>query len=863
MTTAEVSQNTGADDKAALDNSGSRRFPVVLAGFQTRAVQALAEAIAVTQTHIAHDQDRRAIIGRARGTCLLAAPTGSGKTLMIGRTLQTLTPEPIIPAMGFRGSVWFWFTPYSGLVEQTKLALRGDCDGLRARDLFQDRDPDSTRDGDVFVHTWAAVAANNRETRRLRRSNEKALSIDDMIASLREQKWFVGAVIDEAHLNFGMGAKAAASFFLEHLRPDVAILATATPRDAKLQAFCDAADIKQITKVEVARDDVVKEGLNKRGLVAAHLVLDERQRLAIDPNEAILRAAVIHHRKVKTRLADLGIPLVPLLMIQVADVSDAEKDPAGKAKRTLVEYCGMNEESVVIHTSGDPDPAFHSLANDEGVEALVFKLSAATGFDAPRAWSLVSLRSSISPDFGLQVVGRIMRVHRLVRPIHGQDPLLDRGTVFIVDRDRQGGLEAAASQLKALRSSIQPVADQLSIIEVATTDKGNPTQIGADFSVLIQKTSTKDARKDTSDLTLRSALDIAKAVSEAAMAKQPDLPGFFDPLGADAEKQQAATKLGQVVYHLRRDLGIPECLQRERMPTHEQLPQLAFEAAGAFKIDNSVIALLLQPGIDVELRLRELLLSEGEKSERIRVRPSAAKLAEAAQLAFRFSDDIDPRLFRKHLVDRFRKHIEAAGGFNIADVEIRRVIDQIAVYQRERIEDAMREAMGKYIRLEQGDPISEWMPDVDGLFSANKAAFGVFPSRLNGPEKRFAEFIDELPGVRWWMRNPDHPRCTWSVRIVLSNGRSFFPDFVVGVAGRKTPDGVRLVEIKDDGETGRLHADLNYLKILDRHRSYLDVLWVAEGDGDGSTAFHRLSFSKEKGRILMLDQVNVDNLRLD
>jgi hypothetical protein len=41
---------------------------------------------------------------------------------------------------------WFWLTPYSGLVIQTRDALRVECPGLRMRDVKVDRRVDDIKD---------------------------------------------------------------------------------------------------------------------------------------------------------------------------------------------------------------------------------------------------------------------------------------------------------------------------------------------------------------------------------------------------------------------------------------------------------------------------------------------------------------------------------------------------------------------------------------------------------------------------------------------------------------------------------------------------------------------------------------------
>ena len=96
---------------------------------------------------------------------------------------------------------------------------------------------------------------------------------------------------------------------------------------------------------------------------------------------------------------------------------------------------------------------------------LIFKVAVATGFDAPRAWTLVSVRPNRGAGFGLQIVGRIMRVHPLLRAGFGNDDLLDRGYVFLTDPVMQQGLAAAVAELKAVRQSLTVLSDQLDVVE--------------------------------------------------------------------------------------------------------------------------------------------------------------------------------------------------------------------------------------------------------------------------------------------------------------------------------------------------------------------------------------------------------------
>jgi hypothetical protein len=58
---------------------------------------------------------------------------------------------------------------------------------------------------------------------------------------------------------------------------------------------------------------------------------------------------------------------------------------------------------------------------------------------------------------------------------------------------------------------------------------------------------------------------------------------------------------------------------------------------------------------------------------------------------------------------------------------------------------------------------------------------------------------DGISIIRWWHRNEPHK--PWAVQVVLDNGKSFFPDFVIGVKDRPTEDGALLADPKYAFET--------------------------------------------------------------
>ena len=828
-----------------------------LAGYQTRAVDGLTGVIArVARYHDEQPGSRREIALQS-GVTLLQSPTGSSKTLILGRTLEELRGALSRPV------VWFWFAPYAGLVAQTRDALVDQCGSLRVRDVASDREPAGTRDGDVFIQTWGAVAASNKDARRVRRTSESALSFDDLVAALRAQGFFIGVVIDEAHLNFGASAAVAAEFYLNGMSPDFTILATATPSDDKLEAFESKAGIVVGSRIVVPRDEVVQAGLNKAGLMLGVIRFKAGDEDLIDLEQATLTAGWTQHLRIKDRLAERGINVAPLMLVQVENDVAGAPDPVGRVRDKLREI-GVPEAAIATHTSGEPDPDFHTLAYDPDKAVLIFKVAVATGFDAPRAWTLVSVRPNRGRDFGMQIVGRIMRVHPLVRPTHGDDALLNRGYVFLTDPEMQMGLSAAVDELKSVRQSIELITDQLDVYEfgneavaVGAADRPAP---------FIHKPPATDAERQErlanlieTGLVRATVRDLAPALQDQAiqsgeawaqMVQTPlfgNLPEVAKP-GAPVVKAKPNLR----PYPLRRDIDLPRALLRELPPDPTKMNDLVGDIAREFVRSSGIVGLLQRTRTTAQLDLKDLFVAGMAETIDLRLRLSNARIAERAQLAFNFNDSIDPRLLKQAIISELRARADVEG-IDAAENDLRRALDLAGMTEPDKLKEAIKIAQGRSVRVVADEPIPEQYFGPDGLTPAGKAAYGVFPARLNQEEQTFAELLDaDATGtVKWWLRNPENE--TWSTRLVLPSGHRFFPDFVVGISGRTTPDSIALVEIKDDGETGRLQSDNNIEKIRVQHREYKNVFWTYRSSG----TWERARYAEGLHRIVPRDRFDV------
>ncbi len=729
---------------------------------------------------------------------VLVAPTGAGKTGMAIETLAMFAADERV--------LWFWFAPFNGLVEQAASAMRAQAPQLTILDLVNDRRLAAVQNGGVFVTTWSALAASNAEARKARVRSDAGLAIDELLVLARQQGLRVGVVVDEAHHGFHK-AKQAQALFRDVLKPDYALMMTATPRDGDVAGF-ERDTGYRLGRPEdwasVARVDAVAKGLLKPGVrVVRFLARDGDEKQLIDFERLALRECTQTHRAIKAQLAERGIGLTPLMLVQVPDGKVAQE----AARTFLVDSLGFAASAVRLHTSDEPDPDLLALAQDPSVEVLIFKMAVAIGFDAPRAFTLAALRGTRDASFGVQVVGRIVRVHPLLRHRSDLSPALQQGYVFLANAESQEGLLAAGAQINALRTQAPELGSTVTLTvsggqqEVQVVDAGRsfalpfaPAGMGASGGMAAPV--ALDVRGDRIDApapwttAAQSALGLiggdGTAASPSRLSSTP--AGTAMPL---------AMQVAQNTVRYPRRAGVPERIASERLPAAPQ----DFETRLADFVDFS------QDVLSARMKLRAKVLrsesevfdragiSEGEQDIWATLSPEAVA-SKADQIAMRLND-ANQRLIRQRLLERFRAAIEQSGAVPPDDEEeLEQQLDLVLVrhptllskaYKAARLHELQRPAAILREAIESDVPLAP----------AARNAYGVFENDMNTDELAIAQLLDAHPQVRWWHRNRSDARSADSVGLYAwDEGDGFYPDFVISIEERPTPDGIALLEVK-------------------------------------------------------------------
>jgi type III restriction enzyme len=350
---------------------------------------------------------------------LLEAPTGSGKTVMMASLIERIVEElPMQP--GLRDNVAFiWFAPNTLHIQsfQSLQKLYADANKLNCIDLNNLSVNPVLNNKDLLFVNWSAV---DKVKNLWRRENETNTNLETLIENTKAEGTQIILVIDEAHLSAFTGAQAIAVRNL--IQANVEILVTATPTFQRPQRT-----------VSISRKKVIEEQMIKKG-VRINIGLDAAQQNGDNVHIHLLRTAFAKKRELEQLYNnELGENIInPLILIQLPSENSSLSDEDKSIREALegllnVEYnVSTNNGRLAVWLSGERNK--DGLEDRNGLQdVLIFKQAIAQGWDCPRAAILVSYRNIGSPEFGIQTVGRILR---MPHQKHYKNDALNYGYVY-------------------------------------------------------------------------------------------------------------------------------------------------------------------------------------------------------------------------------------------------------------------------------------------------------------------------------------------------------------------------------------------------------------------------------------------------
>jgi type III restriction enzyme len=690
-----------------------------------------------------------ALLRQPSPPCLLRAPTGSGKTYMISRVLEEVNAA--------RPTLWLWFVPFVNLVQQTEDALAANCTGLTPAMLAQGRNQEA-KSGMVLLSTAAGVGrAKDRKAGYDADGDDEVRTLAAFVARAKAQGLALGVVVDEAHI--GLDKTTEFGQFVHWLAADFLIMATATPKDERLLAFLREAGMSAFESFAASRDEVVAARLNKRYIEAVVYDLRQSVQTVADLKRTVLRQAWKRHCKLKRQLQEAGVALTPLLLVQVANgdktVEEAEQD--------LVSLCKVHPGLIGKHSSNDPDPVLMAaIANDSTKEVLIFKQSAGTGFDAPRAFVLASTKPVNDVDFAMQFIGRVMRVARPIRQFYAKPKRIpaefDTAYVYLADAEAQRGFEAAVQASSAVKSQLEGQTEKLVVRQMASGAQVYTNRESAQVPLIYdlplpgdslaspvhcaaQPTPSFGPQASLFD-SLAAPLDEELDEIKPTVTKAVSTAWTVPPLSA-TDWQAALQERGIRAYARRSDLALPKALQREVRPQCTDMARVSEAVASRLEMSDDLQRNAVRAALS-RLKEKEVhteLTAGIRHEEDVLVITDRAALAREAMATLRSLpqvEDEDVRIIVDVLSRRLRGRIDEE--FETADeatlpgeAELKRHARDAAywVIRREaaNMAELMQGIVAEFTTQEAAAALPDWMlfPAALSLAASRKNIYGVMP----------------------------------------------------------------------------------------------------------------------------------------
>src|SRR3989344_973616 len=341
------------------------------------------------------------------------SPTGSGKTFMVSDFIRNLNKLPQWDV----DKAFIWVTFSDNLAIQSRDKFRDYFENTLENNLLtlSDINRGKLQKNEILFLNWQKIVTRAKSTVRVLRRpedetdrKETGFYFEDFIENTHKENREIILIIDEAHTHV---TEKGAKPIIEMINPSVVLHVSATP-DKNLIAESAGYD----SFIKVPYEKVVEQGLIKEKVVVQTEEDIKRYMKEIKQGsleKAMIDLAIEKREEIIKEYKKLNKKINPLVLVQLPNddsnlVGLGEKTKEQIATEILHKK-GVEESKIARWFDKHPKPEFLEEP-DDGHEFLLFKQTAGTGWDCPRAHILVRFREIQSETFDLQTVGRILRM---------------------------------------------------------------------------------------------------------------------------------------------------------------------------------------------------------------------------------------------------------------------------------------------------------------------------------------------------------------------------------------------------------------------------------------------------------------------
>ncbi|HXH53187.1 MAG TPA: DEAD/DEAH box helicase family protein [Sphingomicrobium sp.] len=421
----------------------------------------------------------------------LAAPTGSGKTVIMTALFEAILDAPDdqldwpVDWHPLYDAAILWVSDMPELNEQTKRKIESQSDKIfRASQLITidaDFDYERLEGGKVYFLNTQKLASDRRLSRV---GDNRTWSIWHTLRNTSEampDRFFV--VIDEAHRGMSTARRTEEAqsivqrFIKGHAESGMVKMPLILGLSATPRRFNDLlADTSHtVHRVQVPAEEVRLSGLLKERILIHHPGAPTRAEMGLLSEAS--RRFVEMQQQWGTYCSEEGERVVrPILVIQVEDggANHVTRTNLAAAISTIEEAIGRRlDDSEIAHALQEDGRVAAGdrrirkidasrIEDDPDVSVVFFKMALSTGWDCPRAEVMMSFRRAQDHTYIAQLLGRMVRtplarrVERLAQlnDVHLFLPYFDEDAVTAVIRALQNTEEVPPAEAADARELV-------------------------------------------------------------------------------------------------------------------------------------------------------------------------------------------------------------------------------------------------------------------------------------------------------------------------------------------------------------------------------------------------------------------------
>ncbi|WJJ95740.1 DEAD/DEAH box helicase [Algibacter luteus] len=346
---------------------------------------------------------------------VLKAPTGAGKTVTMAAYLNQLCNEIQdrldVPK---RKVAFIWFAP-NQLHLQSYLSLKDYFEELRTIKpiQFEDITAGKLQPNEMLFINWQSV---NKANNLYIKENEQGKDLIKFVYNAMLNDIEIVCILDEAHYHAN-GKKAKE--LLQKINAKIEIDVSATPL------------FKSDYGYTIRRDEVIEAEMIKKNVIL-NPALDHHNQQGRSLNQVLLDEALKKRNEIAQAYKEQGTNINPLLLIQLPNETKKESALDNQIIEEVETYLKVKDITTQNHRlavwlSKEKSNLDAIEDADSFTDVLLFKQAIALGWDCPRAAVLLIFREIKQEHFGIQTVGRILR---MPEQKHYVNPILNNGYVY-------------------------------------------------------------------------------------------------------------------------------------------------------------------------------------------------------------------------------------------------------------------------------------------------------------------------------------------------------------------------------------------------------------------------------------------------